>query len=85
MEYELKKQKEYNAEEEWLEFCEYLISKRRRERATNKICENSPDSPYITDKEEVHNKYDKGYKYLLSIKKNFIDFVKTFMKINWNL
>lgn len=35
--------------------------------------------------DEIHNKYDKGYKYLFSVKKNFIEFVKTFMKVELNV
>lgn len=34
------------------------------------------------DSGEIHQKYDKGYKYLLSTKKIFIQFVKDFIKIN---
>ena len=42
--------------------------------------------PYITEsKDEIHNVHDKGYKYLFSVKKNFIDFVKTFMKVQLNV
>lgn len=42
--------------------------------------------PYITESEdEIHNVHDKGYKYLFSVKKNFIDFVKTFMKVQLNV
>lgn len=48
------------------------------------VCEDSV--PYIVDEVEeenkIHNKYDKGYKYLFSVKKNFIDFVRIFMKIH---
>ena len=74
MEYDLEGEKAYNAAEDWKEFCNFLIS--------NKILEKS--AKYIVEDNEVHNKYDKGYKYLLSIKKNFIDFMKTFMKITWS-
>ncbi len=38
---------------------------------------------YSTD-DKVHNRYDKGYKYLLSVKRNFIDLVKEFTKIEWD-
>lgn len=45
-----------------------------------KMCEFK--SEYNCDEKlSIHNKYDKGYKSLLSIKKNFIDFVKTFVKV----
>lgn len=36
----------------------------------------------ILGREEIHNYHDKGYKYLLSIKKNFLEFIRTFMEIN---
>ena len=38
----------------------------------------------IPNTKKVHNYNDKGYKYLLGIKKNFIEFVKMFMKISWD-
>lgn len=44
-----------------------------------KLCEEGTE--YIVDSEAaIHNKHDRGYKSLLSIKKNFIDFIKTFVK-----
>ena len=46
------------------------------------ICEDTVN-PFVDD--EIHNKYDKSYKYLFSVKRNFIDFVKTFMKVNLNV
>ena len=44
--------------------------------------------PYLDDIEKekkIHNVHDKGYKYLFSVKRNFIEFVKTFMKVNLNM
>ena len=52
MEYDLEGEKAYNAAEDWEEFCNFLIS--------NKILEKS--AKYIVEDNEVHNKYDKGYK-----------------------
>ena len=46
------------------------------------VCEETKN-PLVDD--EIHNKYDKWYKYLFSDKKNFIDFVKTFMKVQLNV
>lgn len=60
---------DYLKEKDWKEFCEKVL----------RICEDK-NGEYIID-EKVHNRYDKGYKYLLSIKRNFIDFLKTFIKI----
>lgn len=45
-----------------------------------KMCESKSKYDY-DEKMGIHNKYDKGYKSLLSIKKNFIDFIKTFVKV----
>jgi len=53
---------------EWQEFNNALMS----------VCEKS--EPYRVD--EVHNPHDKGYKYVLSIKKYFVEFVKNFMEIS---
>jgi len=33
--------------------------------------------------ETVHNKHDKGYKYLLSAKKIFLQLIQTFIKEKW--
>ena len=74
MKYDFKYKKEYNAAEDWKEFCAFLLS--------NKVLESTAKD--ITEYDDVHSKYDKGYKYLLSIKKNFIDFIKTFTQITFN-
>ena len=51
------------------------------------VCEDSVQYQIddVKDEEKIHNKHDKGYKYLFSVKKNFIQFVKTFMKVQINV
>jgi len=73
LEYKLVKEtsKTY-AQKELEEFCNMLLT-----------CVKEDSIDYV-DEKEIHNRYDKGYKYLLSIKKNFIEFMKIFVKIGWD-
>ena len=73
MEYELKREtsKTY-VQKDLEEFCSKLITYIKE------------DSINYMEEKEVHNRYDKGYKYLLSIKKNFMEFMKIFVKVGWD-
>jgi len=73
LEYKLTKEtsKTY-VQKELEEFCNMLLT-----------CVKEYSIDYMYEK-EVHNRYDKGYKYLLSIKKNFMEFMKIFVKVSWD-
>ena len=71
MEYELGKK--VSVREDWEEFCKFLTAN----------CLSEEKVEYTVEEKKVHNRNDKGYKYLLSIKRNFIDFIKTFTNITW--
>ena len=71
---------------------EYKLTKPREKRNISmwegweeiRDCIMEKPVDYIVEEKEVHNKHDKSYKYLLSVKKNFIDLIKTFTKIELN-
>jgi len=62
---------EYKLSREWKDFCKTLITLSEEEININCVCESRT----------IEKKYDKGYKYLLSIKKNFIEFIKSFTEL----
>ncbi len=49
------------------------------EECRNLVCETS--APYGTT--NINNPHDKGYKRILKIKKNFLDFIKKYIGYDW--
>jgi len=74
LEYEWGKKEEYRADEVLREFAKDLIV----------ACIKEERVDYVVEEKEVHNRHDKGYKYFLSIKKNFIELIKTFSETAWD-
>ena len=56
-------------------------SKPKQKIQNNTMSEEKEKIQNTTDKTD--NRYDKGYKRIFSIKKNFLDFIKKYISLNW--
>ena len=56
-------------------------SKEKQKIQNNTMSEEKEKIQNTTDKTD--NRYDKGYKRIFSIKKNFLDFIKKYISLNW--